>query len=739
MIEHTTLDHPGWLKALNQKQRQAIDILDGPLLVLAGAGTGKTRVLITRLAQLLALEKARPFQIAAVTFTNKAAREMNERLGVLVGAESQGVFSGTFHSLSLRILRAHAEIVGLKSGFTIIDTDDQIRLLKRIMEDAHINGERWPVRNLCWLIQRWKDRAWNDNQVPEDEIGSFADGKAVMLYGLYQKRLLELNACDFGDLLLHVLNLFSRDHDILKIYSDRLHYLLVDEYQDTNVAQYLWLRYLAGGHGNICCVGDDDQSIYGWRGAEISNILRFEEDFPGAKTVRLEQNYRSTPHILAAASHIIANNRSRLGKTLWTEAKEGEKISLHGLPDATEEALHLTGIIIKQQRLGDTLDQMAILVRAGFQTREIEEALLQSNVPYRIIGGARFYEREEIRDIIAYLRIVHHQGDDLAFERVINKPARGIGPVTLDLLRHIGRERAVALFEAGELALQEKLLKPQAARHLEKSLQQFRDWSARSQKLALPELGELIARESSYLAFWKNSKRIEAPSKLENIRELFASMEEMGDLESFLEHISLITDIEAAEEKECVTVMTMHGAKGLEFDTVFLSGWEEGLFPSRRTLEESNIKGLEEERRLAYVALTRARKKVHISFAMTRQIHGQWQPGIPSRFIEELPKDHLVTVPIHHHTPHYTQPYKRRHSSKNHGSSNKLTASSYNKAATGQASYAPPPFKKGDPCQHKNFGKGEVIEIDGRFIRAHFPGKGNILLSAKFLEKPETS
>lgn len=637
---------PTWLDGLNEAQRNAVDAMDGPVLVLAGAGTGKTRVLTTRLANIMHTNRARPYQMLIVTFTNKAAKEMKERVGKLVGPAAEGMWLGTFHALATKMLRRHAELIGLQSNFTILDTDDQIRLLKQILTAEHIDDKRWPARMLIHVIQRWKDKGWTPDKVKRSEAGDLANGRLVDIYRIYQERLTTLNAADFGDLLLHCLTLFTKNPDVLERFQNLFQYILVDEYQDTNVSQYLWLRLLAQKHHNICCVGDDDQSIYGWRGAEVGNILKFEKDFPGATVVRLERNYRSTDHILGAASGLIQRNEGRLGKTLFTEEEGGEKVTIHGLWDGEEEARVVCDEIESHQRKKYSLDEMAVLVRAGFQTREFEERLITLGISYRIVGGARFYEREEIRDAMAFLRVVHQPNDDLALERIINKPARGIGKTVMQTLHQTSRLENIPLYRAALLLLEGDELKPAGKRSLGRIMDDFNRWSAMSSSgsgVTHVELTETILDESGYTDFWKNSKKPEAPGKLENLKEMLVAMEEFENLPEYLEHVSLVMDNEekAGENDEKVSLMTLHAAKGLEFDVVFLPGWEEGLFPSQRTMDENGLAGLEEERRLAYVGITRARKILHILFAANRRIHGQWQSAIPSRFVDELPDEHL--------------------------------------------------------------------------------------------------
>ena len=637
-----------YLTQLNAPQREAVETLDGPVLVLAGAGTGKTRVLTTRLAHLLRLGKARPYQVLSVTFTNRAAREMRERVGHLVGGPSEAIWLGTFHALGARIMRRHAELVGLRSNFTILDADDQVRLLKQLIEAENLDDKRWPARVLMGVIQRWKDRALTPDKVSAADAGDLAGGKLVELYRDYQERLKTLNAADFGDLLLHNLTIFAENPEVLAEYQDRFQYILVDEYQDTNVSQYLWLRLLAQKHRNIACVGDDDQSIYAWRGAEVGNILRFEEDFPGAKIVRLEQNYRSTGPILGAASGLITKNEGRLGKTLWTEAEGGERVTVRGVWDGEEEARVVSDRIEDIQRKGHDgaaipLNQIAILVRAGFQTREFEERFLTLGLPYRVVGGPRFYERQELRDALAYLRIIQQPDDDLAFERIINKPKRGIGNTTVKMLHVVARGAGTSLYRAAAQLVTTDELRPSTRISLGGVISDFERWRALNgdgrDGLPHSELAEMVLDESGYTEMLMNDKAPEAPGRLENLKELIVAMEEFENLAGFLEHVSLVMENTEAAGSDLVNIMTLHSAKGLEFDTVFLPGWEEGLFPHQRNMDENGLAGLEEERRLAYVGLTRAKREATVLFAANRRVHGQWQSSIPSRFVDELPPE----------------------------------------------------------------------------------------------------
>jgi DNA helicase-2/ATP-dependent DNA helicase PcrA len=704
-----------YLDSLNPDQRAAVEALDGPVLVLAGAGTGKTRVLTTRLAHLVHTQRAWPSQILAVTFTNKAAREMKERIGELVGQAVEGMpWLGTFHAICVKILRRHAELAGLKTTFTILDTDDQIRLIKQILSAENVDEKRWPARLFASMVDRWKNRAQGPGRVPADECG-FANGRGAEFYRLYQDRLKTLNAVDFGDLILHTVQIFQNHKDVLEDYQKRFKYILVDEYQDTNVAQYLWLRLLAAAHRNICCVGDDDQSIYGWRGAEVGNILRFERDFEGARVIRLEQNYRSTPHILAAASGVIAANKDRLGKTLWTDAATGEKVRLIGHWDGDEEArwigeeiealnsgtsraareranprsksyeqeferrvknelrgleedistgkawedIHSRNLLLKRAGLEQeyregkndfqyfSLDEIAILVRASFQTRAFEERFVAIGLPYRVIGGPRFYERMEIRDAMAYFRVAVSPDDGLAFERIVNTPKRGLGDKAQQAINSIARKNGISLLEAARLAAESGGgMTKKAAKALADLVAQFDRWHA---QLDAPgadhvEIAGRMLDESGYTAMWQADKSPDAPGRLENLKELVQALEEFENLQGFLEHVSLVMDNDTGEAGEKVSIMTLHGAKGLEFPAVFLPGWEDGLFPSQRSMDETGQKGLEEERRLAYVGLTRAEEFLTVSFAANRHIYGRWQSSLPSRFIDELPPGHVEVL-----------------------------------------------------------------------------------------------
>jgi DNA helicase-2/ATP-dependent DNA helicase PcrA len=629
-----------YLGGLNPEQREAVETTEGPVLVLAGAGTGKTRVLTTRLAHILATGKARPWELLVVTFTNKAAREMRERITHLIGPSAEGLrWLGTFHSVAAQILRRHAELVGLKSSFTILDTDDQERLLKQLLEAANIDTKRWTPKSLANLIDHWKNRGWTPDKLPPGE--DFANGKGQTLYAAYQARLVALNACDFGDLLLHNLTILSKNADLADEYRRRFRYILVDEYQDTNVAQYLWLRLLTSSTGNVCCVGDDDQSIYGWRGAEVDNILRFERDFPGAKVIRLERNYRSTKHILGAASALIQANKSRLGKTLWTEDASGDKVRVRGVWDGEAEARLIGEEIETARRAGMKYADMAVLVRASFQMRAFEERFLMLAVPYKVIGGPRFFERAEIRDAHAYLRLIQSEDDDLAFERIVNVPKRGIGDTSVQKILQIARTEGVSAMSAVRELLGSDELQARTRTALANFVRDLDRWRGMASNLPHWELTETFLEESGYVEMQK-ADRTSGSTRLDNLKELTQSMQQFETLQAYLEHVALVMDLDRGDGGEdAVQIMTLHGAKGLEFPLVFLPGWEEGVFPSQRSIDEKGEKGLEEERRLAYVGVTRAKQDARISFAANRLVYGRWTSQLPSRFVDELPHDHV--------------------------------------------------------------------------------------------------
>ncbi len=727
-----------YLEPLNAGQRAAVEGMDGAWLVLAGAGTGKTRVLTTRLAHLVNTGKAYPSQILAVTFTNKAALEMKERISAMMGgAPVEGWWLGTFHSLAARMLRRHADLVGLSSNYTILDTDDQVRLLKQIMEVNGVDTKKWAPKMCISFIDRWKDRALLPDQVSSEMGGDVVDGKMPVLYKLYQECLRAVNACDFGDLLLHMITILKNPQhkSVLEEYHRRFRYIMVDEYQDTNVAQYLWLRLLAQGSGNICCVGDDDQSIYGWRGAEVGNILKFEEDFEDANIVRLEQNYRSTNTILKASGKLIKNNGARLGKDLWSKQGDGEKIKLCGLWDGQAEA-RWVGEEIEQLQRGAaeskkvTLNEVAVLVRTGFQTREFEERFIKLGLPYRVIGGARFYERMEIRDMLAYLRVTMQQNDDLALERIINTPRRGIGNTTIKTLYAHARTHGISLYKAIIDLTQTDELRPKMRATLMKLMDDFERWRAALDTIKHNEVANLILEESGYLDMWKVDKTPEAPGRVENLRELISGMGEYDSLEEFLEHVALVLENQESSDGEYVSLMTLHGAKGLEFDYVFLPGWEEGLFPSQRTMDESGVKGLEEERRLAYVGMTRARRGVFISYATSRNMYGSWNNAIPSRFIDELPDD-LVDLMSQ---SGMVQAGRSRHwdSSGYKAKVKAKPADAYDRKVKSESGET---LSRGDRVFHSKFGYGRIINIDGHKLDIDFEKSSTKRVMDSFVEK----
>ncbi len=703
---------PDYLAGLNPEQRAAVETIEGPVLVLAGAGTGKTRVLTTRLAHILATGKARAWQLLAVTFTNKAAREMRTRITDIIGPEAEGLrWLGTFHSIAAQILRRHADLVGLKSSYTIIDTDDQERLIKQLLEAENIDAKRWTPKHLAGLIDHWKNRGWTPDKLPAAEGANFANNRGAALYALYQERLKVLNACDFGDLLLHNLTLFTRHPDVLADYHERFRYLLVDEYQDTNVAQYLWLRLLAQKRSNVCCVGDDDQSIYGWRGAEVDNILRFERDFPGAKVIRLERNYRSTEHILAAASGLISANRGRLGKTLWTEAQGGQKVQVRGVWDGEAES-RLIAEDIERWKKGRRYRDIAILVRASFQMRVFEERFVLLQIPYTVVGGPRFFERAEIRDAHAYLRLIQSPDDDLAFERIVNTPRRGIGDSTVQKLLSLARAQGVSAVTAARDLTRSDELTGRARTALATFVRDLDRWRGQAAALPHPRLTETVLEESGYIDVLRLDKGPTSQTRLENLKELVQSMAAFDTLGSYLEHVSLVMDLDRGGADDAVQIMTLHAAKGLEFPMVFLPGWEEGVFPSQRSLDENGEKGLEEERRLAYVGITRAREEARISFVANRQVYGRWTSQLPSRFVDELP---VASVEAISETGYYGG-----------GPGLREGASRWDEVNYGSG-YDSPGWKR---AQARGYGGGppgrtQVVEGEGRLVAMSDPGKAS--------------
>lgn len=760
-----------YLEGLNEQQREAVLAVDGPVLVLAGAGTGKTRVLTCRLAHILNTGLAYPSQILSVTFTNKAAREMRHRVGDLIGPSMEGLaWLGTFHSIAAKILRIHAEMVDLKSNFTILDTDDQIRLLKQIIKSENIDEKRWTARYLASLIDGWKNKGLTPDKLRSGDGNAFANGKGAELYELYQKRLIQLNACDFGDLLLHNITIFTKSPEVLQKYHAKFRYILVDEYQDTNVTQYLWLRLLAQNTGmsgahNICVVGDDDQSIYGWRGAEVDNILRFEKDFPGAKVVKLERNYRSTEHILGAASGLIAANQGRLGKTLWTEDEGGHKVSVMGVWDAPAEARIISDDIESWKFSGRSYNDIAILVRASRQMRSFEERFIQLGLPYRVIGGPRFFERLEIRDAHAYLRVVKSDTDDLAFERIVNTPKRGIGSTTIQKLQVAARLMNKSLEATVRELVKTDEIRGKARTSLRAFIMDIDRWRTESLTLHHTDMVERILDESGYTQMWKDSKDAKSAGRLENLKELISALNEFPTLEAYLEHVSLVLDVDRGPQEDEISLMTMHSAKGLEFPLVFLPGWEEGIFPSQKSLDENGLAGLEEERRLAYVGITRAREQAKIYFAANRQVYGSWQSSIPSRFIDELPPQHVEAQSEtgyydHSRSSGYGRPnsafaeqaaerfaasYQRSTAERtspgwqrfqaNKGKAfgrapNEIEGRAVKRPAKNKSSN----FAVGERVFHQKFGYGEVMEANGTKLTVEFEKAGTKMVLESFLE-----
>ena len=750
---------PDYLTGLNPEQREAVEALDGPVLVLAGAGTGKTRVLTTRLAHILATGRAKPWELLAVTFTNKAAREMRVRIAGIIGPVAEGLrWVGTFHSVAAQILRRHAELVGLKSSYTIIDVDDQERLIKQLLEAENIDSKRWTPRHFAGLVDHWKNRGWIPSKLPAAEGASFANNRGGKLYAMYQDRLRVLNACDFGDLLLHNLTIFTEHPDVLADFHRRFKYILVDEYQDSNVSQYLWLRLLAQGRKNLCCVGDDDQSIYGWRGAEVDNILRFERDFPGAKVVRLERNYRSTAHILAAASGLIAANKGRLGKTLWTEAEGGQKVKVRGVWDGEAESRLVADEIERWIKDRRRYRETAILVRASFQMRAFEERFVMLQIPYQVIGGPRFFERAEIRDAHAYLRLIQSEDDDLAFERIVNVPKRGIGDTTVQKLLAVARGAGVSASVAARELVRTDELAARTRTALANFLRDADRWRAAAASVPHPRLLETILEESGYTDALRLDKGPTSQTRLDNLKELVQSMGSFDTLQAYLEHVSLVMDLDRDAGENSVQIMTLHSAKGLEFPLVFLPGWEEGVFPSQRSMDESGEKGLEEERRLAYVGITRAREEARISFAANRQVYGRWTSQLPSRFVDEMP---VANVEAASETGYYgggpgmreansrwdeggafgngySSPGWRRAQERNYRGGpagvtqviegeGRLVAVS-EPSATGD-------YARGDRVFHIKFGYGRVTQIEGNKLTVMFEQAGEKKVIDSFVER----
>ncbi|MBT7399161.1 MAG: UvrD-helicase domain-containing protein [Hellea sp.] len=752
---HLNIKTNDYLDDLNPEQREAVLHTNGPVLVLAGAGTGKTRVLTSRIAYILQNRMAFPSQILSVTFTNKAAKEMKSRVGDYIGHSIEGLpWMGTFHSIAAKILRINAELVGLKPNFTILDTDDQIRLLKQIIKAENIDDKKWTPRYMASLIDSWKNKGWMPEKLTSQNNFKFAEGKGKKVYEIYQSRLKILNACDFGDLLLLNLELFKENLDILKKYHEKFKYILVDEYQDTNICQYLWLKLLAQGSHNICVVGDDDQSIYGWRGAEVDNILRFEKEFSGAKVIKLERNYRSTEHILGAASGLISTNKSRLGKTLWTKDMGGHKVTVTGVWDAAAEARLISSVIEDWKRDGRGYNEVAILVRASRQMRSFEERFIQIGMPYRVIGGPRFFERQEIRDAHAYIRVLRSETDDLAFERIVNVPKRGIGSTTIQKLQIIARKMNVSLEQATREIIKTDEIRGKARTALRSFTKDLDRWRGNLITSNHTDVTEIVLDESGYTQMWLNNKDAKSSSRLENLKELIQAMGEFESLDAYLEHVSLVLDVEKNDqEEEEVSIMTLHSAKGLEFPLILLPGWEEGTFPSQRSMDEAGSEGLEEERRLAYVGITRARERAKIYFAANRQIYGSWQSSLPSRFIDELPPENVsagsetgyydnnsineVKIEI---TSEFPDSASRRYNSpgwqryKTHKSKTLYDRQVEGKFSKKLDAYATQKFKIGERIFHQKFGYGKIQTVDGNKLNVDFEKAGHKKVLDSFVD-----
>ena len=751
---HLNIKTNDYLDDLNPEQREAVLHTDGPVLVLAGAGTGKTRVLTSRIAYILQNRMAFPSQILSVTFTNKAAKEMKSRVGDYIGHGIEGLpWMGTFHSIAAKILRINAELVGLKPNFTILDTDDQIRLLKQIIKAENIDDKKWTPRYMASLIDSWKNKGWMPEKLTSQNNFKFAEGKGKKVYEIYQSRLKILNACDFGDLLLLNLELFKENLDILKKYHEKFKYILVDEYQDTNICQYLWLKLLAQGSHNICVVGDDDQSIYGWRGAEVDNILRFEKEFSGAKVIKLERNYRSTEHILGAASGLISTNKSRLGKTLWTKDMGGHKVTVTGVWDAAAEARLISSVIEDWKKDGRGYNEVAILVRASRQMRSFEERFIQIGMPYRVIGGPRFFERQEIRDAHAYIRVLRSETDDLAFERIVNVPKRGIGSTTIQKLQIIARKMNVSLEQATREIIKTDEIRGKARTALRSFTKDLDRWRGNLITSNHTDVTEIVLDESGYTQMWLNNKDAKSSSRLENLKELIQAMGEFESLDAYLEHVSLVLDVEKNDQEEEVSIMTLHSAKGLEFPLILLPGWEEGTFPSQRSMDEAGSEGLEEERRLAYVGITRARERAKIYFAANRQIYGSWQSSLPSRFIDELPPENVsagsetgyydnnsineVKIEI---TSEFPDSASRRYNSpgwqryKTHKSKTLYDRQVEGKFSKKLDAYATQKFKIGERIFHQKFGYGKIQTVDGNKLNVDFEKAGHKKVLDSFVD-----
>lgn len=733
-----------WLETLNPEQKEAVQTTEGPVLVLSGAGTGKTKVLTTRLAYILANMKANPWNCLVVTFTNRAAREMKERVQNMIGDVANSVWLGTFHSICVKILRKHAELAGLHSNFTILGEDDQKRLIKQISEAEGIDDKKYPAQSVLDHIQRWKDKGLTIDKIQQ----GYKENVLTHLYKKYQERLLELNCVDFGDILLYTLDILLSHPDICEIYQNRFKYIMVDEYQDTNVTQYLFLRLLAQKNNNLCCVGDDDQSIYSWRGAEVENILRFEKDFKNCRTIRLERNYRSTANILSAASFLISHNEGRLGKTLKVAENsparnaDNTKIKVVSTYSGEDEAKYVVDEIDAQLRNGYEYSQMAVLVRTAFQTREFEEKFISEAIPYQVIGGPKFYERAEIRDALAYLRVVLQPNDDLAFERIINKPARGVGAKSIEKFYQEARANRISLFAAVNKLLNEGGISGKAKTNLTDLMDKFEQWRKNINAVTPDELMSQILDDSGYIDMLKLDSSTEAPGRLENLKELVSVMsdkEKYPTLSEFMEHVSLVMENDDTFDNNKVMLITLHSAKGLEFDVVFLPGWEEGLFPHQRSLDENGSQALEEERRLAYVAITRAKKQLYILTALNRRVYGQWQNNIPSRFINELPPQNIEICNNatkfygNYNNGGYNNYYRNSAGSYNQGdyngySRNRNSGSSHHGFASASA-------LMGEKVYHQTFGYGKVVGVEGDKLDVWFDNYGNKKLLKDYVTK----
>ena len=730
-----------YLNALNIQQKEAILHSEGPLLILAGAGSGKTKVLTTRVAQLIKDKKCFGNQILCVTFTNKAANEMRERVLKLTNNKSNSIpWLGTFHSISNKILRKHAEAVGLKPSFTILDTLDQLKLIKNILAAENIDIKKNPPKLIAYLIDHWKNKALLPANVKINS-SDYSKINALKIYKIYQERLRLMNCVDFGDLILHCVTIFKNFKEIQESFKKNFKYILVDEYQDTNYVQNLWLNLITNDSKNICVVGDDDQSIYSWRGAEVKNILEFEKNFTNTKIVKLEQNYRSTKNIINTASSLISNNDDRLGKKIWSDLKDGDKVRVNSFSDGRDEATGISDIIEKELIKYFSLNDIAILVRAAFQTREFEERFIKIGLPYRVIGGMKFYERAEIKDALCYLRLIQQKNDDLAFERIINNPKRSIGDSTLKKLHDLSRTRNKNLFETADEILNEDELKPKTKESLKQFIKLVKTWTKLSEQLDHVQLLERVLDESGYTQMLINEKSPEAEARLENLKELRASMKNYGNLVEFLENISLQTSIDEEWEGEKINLMTIHAAKGLEFNCVFLPGWEEGLFPHQKSIEEKGDQAVQEERRLAYVALTRAKQRLFISFANNRKYYGNnnsndWMPSMPSRFIDELDKQYLEineTAKDNDQDFEFSQDFNFMEGKKSPGwkrylqEKEKIKTINYTNNLTN--------FKIGQGVEHETFGKGKVIHIDGNKLLINFKDSGEKKVIDKYLKQ----